>query len=153
MEFLSELHPKFVHFPIAFFILYFILEASGVVLKKEYLNKSAWLVLLLGIVGALLSVISGNQSFELLKSISKTTQANIYSAIAEHELYATISLWYFSALFFFRTYLMIKKKLNSKNYIILILLGLAGSVIIYLTGHFGGQLVYEFGVGTNMFGK
>ena len=37
MEFLAGLHPKVIHFPIACFILYTLIEIAGTVLDKKNL--------------------------------------------------------------------------------------------------------------------
>ncbi len=39
MEFWAELHPQVVHFPIAFFLGYALLEFIGVVFKKIFILK------------------------------------------------------------------------------------------------------------------
>ncbi len=46
MDFLAELHPKVVHFPIALLLTYAILELVGIVFKKEFYQKTAHLLLL-----------------------------------------------------------------------------------------------------------
>ena len=151
MDFLAELHPRIVHFPIAFFVLYFLFETSGTVLKKDFLTKSAYLVLILGIVMALGAVLTGNQSHEIIKPLIK--DAGVNALIAQHEDFATYSLWYFSALFFYRTYLAIKKRFDEKSKYLFILLGLIGFILILLTGYYGGELVFQHGAGTKLFGK
>ncbi|MDQ7817120.1 MAG: DUF2231 domain-containing protein [Melioribacteraceae bacterium] len=150
MEFLAELHPRIIHFPIAFFILYFLFETTGILLKKEYLLKSAFIVLILGVFFSLLSVLTGNQAHEVVKQIQ--IDAALYNDLIEqHELFATITLWYFVAVLVFRTYLLVKKKFESKIRYTFIILGLIGSLLIYLTGTYGGELVFKYGIGTKLF--
>lgn len=150
MEFLAGLHPKVIHFPIAFFILYFIFETAGLVLKKEYLNKSAIIILALAVFFAVIAVLTGNQAHEMVKRIQIDT-ALYNEFIAKHELYSTITLWYFLALLIARTYLTVKKKFAGNVRYIFLLLGLIGSVLIYLTASFGGDLVFKYGIGTKLF--
>jgi uncharacterized membrane protein len=150
MEFLAELHPRIIHFPIAFFILYFLFETTGILLKKEYLLKSAFIVLILGVFFSLLSVLTGNQAHEVVKQIQ--IDATLYNDLIEqHELFATITLWYFVAVLVFRTYLLVKKKFESKIRYTFIILGLIGSLLIFLTGTYGGELVFKYGIGTKLF--
>lgn len=151
MEFLSGLHSKVIHFPIAFFMLYFLFETSGIILKKDFLTKSAFIVLVLGVIFSVLSVLTGNQAFEAAKT---SLQKNgLISLIEQHELFATITLWYFFFILISRTYLTVKKKFEGKIMYAFVLLGLIGCVLIYLTGIYGGELVYEYGIGTKLFGK
>lgn len=150
MEFLAELHPKVIHFPIAFFILYFLFETSGIILSKEYLSKSAFIVLALGQFFSLLSVLTGNQAHEMIKQIQ--IDAAVYNEfIEQHELFATITLWYFLGVLIARTYFTIKKKFVNKLRYIFVFLGLIGSVLIYMTGSYGGELVFKYGIGTKLF--
>ena len=114
MEFLSWLHPRIIHFPIAFFILYFILETTGVLFKKDTFTKTAYFVLILGIVTALLAVLTGNQAHESVKNLIENDNSAVNQLIEQHENYATLSLWYYTALFFLRTYVVIKKKFTVK---------------------------------------
>jgi uncharacterized membrane protein len=62
MEFLSNLHPQFVHFPIAIFILYGIAEITGIVLNKEFVSKTAFLLLFVGILFSIFAVLTGNKA-------------------------------------------------------------------------------------------
>jgi uncharacterized membrane protein len=150
MEFLADLHPKVIHFPIAFFILYFLFESTGILLKKEYLLKSAFIVLILGLFFSLISVLTGNQAHQVVKQV-QIDSALHNDLIEQHELFATITLWYFVAVSVFRTYLLVNNKFVNKIRYVFIILGLVGSLLIYLTGTFGGELVFKYGIGTKLF--
>lgn len=152
MEFLSELHPRIVHFPIALFILYFFFELFGVTLKKDFLLKAALVTLIVGVLTALLAVLSGNQAQGAARLLFKDTN-ELSQLIELHEDYATITLFYFSALLFLRIYFVIKNKMNGKLRYLFIILGLIGCYLIYTTGIHGGDLVFKFGIGTKLFGK
>lgn len=150
MEFLAGLHPKVIHFPIAFFILYFIFETAGIILKKEYLNKSAFIILALAVFFSIVAVLTGNQAHEMVKQIQ--VDAALYNELIDkHELFSTITLWYFLALLIARTYLTVKKKFADKLRYLFVLLGLIGTVLIYLTATYGGELVFKYGIGTKLF--
>ncbi|MBI1937059.1 MAG: DUF2231 domain-containing protein [Ignavibacteriales bacterium] len=151
MEFLSGLHSKVIHFPIAFFILYFLFETSGIILKKDFLAKSAFIVLALGVIFSVLSVLTGNQAFEVVKTSLQKNE--LTSLIERHEQLATVTLWYFFLMLISRTYLTVKKKFEGNIRYAFILFGLIGCVLIYITGIYGGELVYKYGVGTGLFGK
>ena len=152
MEFLSELHPRIVHFPIALFILYFFFELFGVTLKKDFLLKAALVTLIVGVLTALLAVLSGNQAQAAVRLLFKDTN-DLYELIELHEEYATITLFYFSAVLFLRIYLSIKKRLDSNLKYLFIILGLIGCYLIYTTGIHGGDLVFKYGIGTQLLGK
>ena len=53
MEFLANLHPKLVHFPIVFLLCYVVLEIIAAISKKEVFSKAAHITLFFGVVTAL----------------------------------------------------------------------------------------------------
>ena len=151
MEFLAQYHRVIVHFPIAFLSVYFLFEIAGLISNKEYIQKTSAILLGVGILFSLLAVLTGNQAYEIYKNNPQIQ--NAVSSINEHEQYATISLFYFTALFFLKIYLIIKKNSSTILILLIIFLGFVGAILIFLTGHYGGELVYKFGLGTDLFGK
>ncbi|MFA3782773.1 DUF2231 domain-containing protein [Melioribacteraceae bacterium 4301-Me] len=152
MEFLSYLHPRIVHFPIAIFVVYFLFEAFAAFLKKDFLNKSAYILLALGVIFSVAAVLTGNQAQELLKEKFPSTYKTISSLIQKHNNYATLTLWYFLSLMIFRTYLVLKKKFLGWTKYLVVFLALLGVLFIILTALYGGDLVYYYGAGTSRFG-
>jgi uncharacterized membrane protein len=153
MEFIANLHPAVIHFPIVLFVVYCVLEIVSLFYRKELLFNSATILLGAGIFFSVLAVLTGNQEHELLKSALKNKMPAVRDIINYHEQYATITLWYFISLFALRGYLIIKKKISTYPKIIFALLALIGIYFVYQTGKFGGSLVFDFGVGTQLFNK
>jgi uncharacterized membrane protein len=60
-------------------------------------------------------------------------------------------LWYFFAVLVLRVYLTVKKKFTGKTKYLFIVLGLIGSILIFLTGSYGGDLVFKYGIGIKIF--
>jgi uncharacterized membrane protein len=139
MEFIAELHPKIVHFPLAFLLLYPLMEILFFITRKEFYNKSAFLFLLIGVICALFAVLSGNQAYMMVSEWNSKTSA-IFNL---HQTFANISIWYFTALLVIRFYLHINKRLNRYLLIIIFLFSLLGSFFIYQTGFYGGKLGNE----------
>ena len=75
MEFLAQLHPKIIHFPIAFLLVYLLLEMLGAIMKKDFFSKVAHLFLLFGVLGALAAVLTDNQAEDAFEGWNKTTSA------------------------------------------------------------------------------
>ena len=144
MDFLSTLHPKVIHFPIAFLLGYFLFELLGVVLKKDFLQKSAHLLLFLGVLGALAAVFTGREAEEAFDYWNKQSG----ELMEEHEMFANLTLWYFVALLALRTFLAFNKKFIGVIQYIVLLLAIIGVYFVYQTGDHGGKMVYEHGVGT-----
>lgn len=144
MEFFAQFHPKIIHFPIAFLIVYLLLELLGAIFKKDFFSKTAHLFLFFGVLGALAAVLTGNLAEDAFEGWNKTT-----SAILEtHSTYANITLWYFTALLVIRTFLVLRKKFSNLFRYIFCVLALVGSYFIYQTGKHGGEMVFQHGVGT-----
>ncbi len=150
MDFLSDLHPKIVHFPVALLMVYALLEILGVIFKKEFLSKAAHLFLFLGVLGAFAAVLTGHQAEEAAELLEKKGAIIQFSAIGEHENYATITLWFFTVALALRTFLFIKKKFVGIYKYIFIAIALAGAFLIFETADHGGKLVYKYGIGTEL---
>ena len=150
MEFLASLHPKMVHFPLALLITYSFLEILGAIFKKETISQAAYIILLLGIIGAIGAVLTGNQADEIAEMWFDKDVNIPLGLISQHETYATISLWFFAVVLILRTYLIIKKKFIGTIKYIFVLLSIIGCYFIIQTGLKGGELVYKHGVGTEI---
>ncbi len=150
MEFLASIHPKIIHFPIAFLLIYVLLEITGVLTKKEFFQKSAHLFLFLGVLATVAAVITGNQAADVASKWEDKGAVIPFGLISEHEEYATITLWYFTALLVLRTFYVIKKKFRGYIQYVFILLAIIGAYLVYQTGDNGGKLVFDHGVGTEL---
>jgi uncharacterized membrane protein len=150
MDFLARFHPEAVHFPIAFLLAYVLFEILGMALKKEFLLKTAHLFLLLGVLGLIAAVLTGNQAEDAAHNLGKLGISIPSKAINDHEDYANITLWFFAALLVIRTMAVIKKKFNGIIKYSFLFFALAGAFLIYETALHGGRLVYKHGLGTDL---
>jgi uncharacterized membrane protein len=150
MEFLASFHPKIIHFPIALLVVYTFLEAVGLIFKKDVFTKAAFIILILGVLGAFTAVLTGQQAEEAWKNWDVRSK----HLLEEHELFATITLWYFFALLILRTLFTINVQIKNKfiehktkMLTALVVLAFAGCYFVYETGEHGGKMVYKYGVG------
>ena len=144
MEFFAQFHPKLIHFPIAFFLVYLLLELLGAIFKKDFFSKAAHLFLLFGVLGALAAVLTGNLAENAFEGWNKTTKA----IVETHSTYANITLWYFTALLVLRTFIVLRKNFSNLFKYVFCVLALVGSYFVYQTGEYGGKMVFQHGVGT-----
>ena len=144
MEFLADLHPVVVHFPVALLVTYSFLEIIGIVFNKKLFTQSAYILLIIGIIGVFISVLTGNQAFEDYQYWNKAS-SNIFNS---HQFYANITIWFFVFVTVFRTFLVVKKKFNGVIKYLFILFAVIGIFFIYKTAEYGGELINKFGVGT-----
>jgi uncharacterized membrane protein len=143
-------HPRFVHFPIALLSTYVLLEIIGVVFKKDFFSKAAHLILFLGVLGAVAAVLTGKEAEKAALLLEEQGAIIPFGAMSDHENWANITLWYFSAVLVLRTFLVIKKKFTGIFQYIFILLAVVGGYFIFQTGDHGGKLVFKHGLGTEL---
>jgi len=148
-------HPRFVHFPIALLSTYVLLEIIGIIFKKDFFSKAAYLILFLGVLGALAAVLTGNRAEELAEKLFDEKDIIIpFGSITEHESWATITIWYFAGVLVLRTFLVLRKSFKGIFQYIFILFAIAGMYFVYQTGEHGAKLVYGLkekgGVGTEL---
>lgn len=136
MEFLANIHPQVVHFPLAFLIFYPITELLAFVTRKQFFVSVANLFLMIGTLGAFLAVFTGNQAYAHIKNWSEDS-LEIFNM---HQMFANYTMWFFTGVLIFRIYLTIKKKLNQKTIFILLLFSLIGCYFVYQTGYYGGKV-------------
>lgn len=144
MEFLADIHTKVVHFPIALLVTYSLLEIIGIIFNRKLFAQSAYILLILGIIGVFISLLTGNQAFEAYQYWDEAS-SNIFNS---HQYYANITIWFFVFIAALRIFLVVKKKFNGVIKFLFILFAAIGVFFIYKTAVYGGELINKFGVGT-----
>ena len=147
INFLAEIHPKVVHFPVALLTTYSLLEIVGIVFKKEFISQSALLILCLGVVTAFVAVLTGNQASTDFNFWTDDSSA----LLVEHQTYATYLLWLSVLVCGFRIFVVLKKKFSGITKYLFILFALMILFLVYQTGIHGGDLVKKYGIGTDGF--
>ena len=146
MEFLAGIHAKIIHFPIAFLMLYPVIELLFFITGKEFFNKAAFLFLTIGVVTVFFAVLSGNQAFEIVKDWSAKSR-EVFNL---HQNYANITVWYSTALLVFKYFMFNKKKLNRTLTVVLILLSFIGSYFVFQAGYYGGKVAHQNVISTTL---
>jgi len=138
---MHPIHPMAVHFPIA------LLSAS---VMADLLSTTRWraaehrlvslYMLILGLAGALVSVVSGAMAEEAVE------RSGVPEGVLElHEALGFAVFWVFAGLFALRGLTWIgwikDRRLLSAS------LGVAGTILLVVASYYGGSLVYEYGAG------
>ncbi|MYG69434.1 MAG: hypothetical protein F4199_05220 [Rhodothermaceae bacterium] len=144
-EWMPNLHPMVVHFPIALIIVAFAVDVVALFFRKiSMLPRMSTILYVLGALGAVGSVVSGEAAVE---TVAVSGQAS--SILANHEDVGEIVMYYFLiysvlrlALWWFSFRLVF--------WVPLTIIGAIGLIPLYQASSFGGRLVYEQGVGVAM---
>ena len=147
INFLADIHPRVVHFPIALLATYSVLEIVGILFKKEFISKSALLILCVGVATSLLAVLTGNQAAN--NFTFWTDESSVL--LNDHQTFATFLLWFSAIVCGMRIYFIVKKKISGKIKYLFLILSLVILYLVYQTGTYGGDLVKRFGIGTEMY--
>jgi hypothetical protein len=134
------LHPLVVHIPIIFLMMSAAMSIVSLFLFKRELTWTAYVVLLIGFVGA---YASSNWFHAHTTSLPPVTQ----QLLEEHESYADYTIWASGiALLVQSVNLFFLKQKFLVNVIVTVLL-ITSAVFVAIAGHHGAELVHKHGVG------
>lgn len=136
------LHPMLVHFPIALLMTSVLFDAVGAWLTRESLREAALWGLVLGLLAGVAAFAAGDMAAEAAE------RAGVPESLIEtHEHLAGATLGVFGALLAWR--LLLRNRFSPRTQIAYLMVAIVGLGLLSATGHYGGSLVYEHGVGVN----
>lgn len=139
---LQNVHPLFVHFPLALLPVGIVFDILGYALKKPSLSNVGWWCFAVGVVAAIVAVLTGLQAEE---TVSLSQEAHEVLESHEHfQIYSTIVL---TGLLIWRR---IKRGLLPNPAVLYLIITAVAVVAILFGSHYGGSLVYQYGVGTSV---
>lgn len=139
-----NIHPIFVHFPIALLAVYSVIKALPF---GKWAPSVSWrhierALLFVGIAGAFVALATGDMAEELVR-VDK-------SIVEAHSLFAGIATWIYGVLLLGEIAAMLRGKITVAAYVekllcnraLAIVLASAGLVALVITGLLGGAMVY-----------
>lgn len=129
------IHPLLVHFPIALFLFGVFIQIIAF-WKPTFYEKMATYLFLGGIVGGIPTYLTGKLDEDYAEDYFGEDVKDI---IEIHETLGITTLIVFSSIVIIKLIFRDKKSMR----ILVILLSLIGAGLISLTGHLGGQIVYN----------
>jgi uncharacterized membrane protein len=138
---MPNIHPLIVHFPIVLLYLSVGLEALYLFRRRDYIQKSATLTLYLGTLSLGVAAFTGWLAH---KTVAHSEWS--FPIIEKHELLGFIALGCFVGLCLLKQYVVFKNRPKNLR-VIYGVLSIVSLTILTLGAHFGGVLVFEYGVG------
>ncbi len=138
---MDNIHPLFVHFPIAFFIGFFLMDVAGSWKLKQQWRYAASCMLYLGTIAAIFTVLAGFSAAETVEH-----DADVHEIMERHEHIGVTVL--ISALFL--TIWRVQRWSKQSGFWNRVFLGLSAAlcVLIAFGADLGGLMVYGHGVAT-----
>jgi uncharacterized membrane protein len=136
------IHPMIVHFPIALFSTFVLLEVLWFIFKKDWLKNSSILTLFIGLLSVIPALLSGEASAEAIENMQQVAEL-----VESHETFAKLTGLTFLLVLIIKVFLIRTGKLNLKTNLIPFILSLVGIYFLIQTGLRGGELVYKHGAG------
>jgi uncharacterized membrane protein len=132
-----QLHPAVVHFPIALLIVSVMLDAAGVLFRRASLTQAGFYTLVIGSLSATAAVLTGPEH--------NARDAASMTVLHRHELCAALTV--LCCLIMVGMRLGNVGGLYGTGAIGYLALSVALILCVAFTGYFGGQMVYDHGVG------
>ncbi len=136
---MENIHPLFVHFPIALLTGFAAIDILGSVLKKPEWRKAASWFLYLGVIMAGFTVAAGLAAEE-----SVAHGGNVHEVMERHE---TLALTVLSLAAFLALWRLLKRGLiEGAANVFYLLLAIILNIVLIFTADLGGLMVYKYGV-------
>ncbi|MEJ0021885.1 MAG: DUF2231 domain-containing protein [Candidatus Doudnabacteria bacterium] len=132
-----NIHPIFVHFPIALLTTYAVLE----LLRFDFINRQPYwfyvkaVLVILGALSGYVTIVTGLMAESLIKDQSSHT------LISTHELWAITSIGIFSIIALVYLWSWWNSRFGMKSKLVLVL-ALAGILCLLITGALGGSIIF-----------
>jgi uncharacterized membrane protein len=136
----TRLHALLNDLPAALLVTAVFFDLVALATRRETFRQVAFWVLLVGVVGAGLAVISGLQAEELIAHGDA-----VHRVMQTHEQLGLISLGTFGVLALWR--LARERRMGARERALAVILSLGGVGFVVATGLYGGRLVFEHAAG------
>ncbi len=149
MDFLGPFHAQIVHTPIALIIFSLAFDVVGRALDSDWWRKASMVLLVVGTLGAVAAVLSGEAASDRVEDRQGVPER----VVDGHGDMGKLTMWIAGGAVVARLVEPAAGAARTAVGIVALLLQLAASITVGITGHRGGNLVFQQGAGVEIDGK
>jgi uncharacterized membrane protein len=144
---MAAYHPQFVHFAIALLVVGMVFRALSLIGRPAFLNASAFTLLTLGTIAAVLAANSGTAAHGPVERVPGSR-----SAVEEHEEWGNRTRTAFVGVLAIEVLGLLFTRSPKRRYLqtASTLVGVIGLGCLYQAGEYGGRLVYSYAGGVGI---
>lgn len=159
---MADAHSYLIHVPLVLFPVFTVLWGLNFFLKNRTITITATSLLAVGMLFAVLALLSGQQAAALVQDQGALRAAKGLSpmppeVVTTHTDYATSVVWLWAGILFGSLFVTLQDGLSKRNEdrirlwkLILLLAAIAGCWLLWLTGSSGGEIVHRYGIGSEL---
>lgn len=138
---MHPIHPMVVHYPIALLSVSVLLDFLAMRWRPEELRAASLYTLVLGLAGALVSILTGAIAEEAVEHSGVVPEW----VLEIHETLGFATFWMFAGLLGLR----VAERLGwiQERRFLRVILGVGAVVVMFVASYYGGSLVYDYGAG------
>jgi len=136
---MAELHPFFVHFPIALLVTAVLFDLWGVIREVDTARQTALTLQIMAAVSALLAALSGHGALQIVQQ-QEHLAAGVAHALDVHTSLGNVAVWVIMIVVFGRGWALLEQKSWARTGWVFPVLGLGLAVLVLFTGCWGGFL-------------
>lgn len=136
---MPNLHPVFVHFPIALIAVITFCEIAALLTRRTIFREASVIMAIFALLGAIASVATGLAAEE-----------TVWHDDAGHELmeiHETVGLIFLGIIILYSTFRVVFRNRYGITSWICTFLAVVGLGVVFYTGYLGGEMVFRHGVG------
>ena len=138
---MHPIHPMVVHFPIAFLLASLLFDLIALRWRGQECRATSLSLLALGVLAALVALLTGHLAEEAVEHSGTIPK----QAIETHEELAFAAFWVFAGLLGVK--LLSYWGWMRERALLVLFIGVSGSVVLLVASYYGGDLVYRYGAG------
>ena len=136
---MADLHPFFVHFPIALLLAAVCFDIHGVARDFRTSMMTAYVLQVVAALFAILAALSGNLAESTIEQ-DEALSAGISAALNNHISFGNTIVWIIVIVTLGRTFALLEKKVWARSGWIFPVLSLGLAILVLITGFLGGDL-------------